>query len=102
MGLEAPPLVKREAAFFMLESEIKRRGTKLLESWGWTVVHLIQTNCNGIPDTLILRRSVTHFIEWKRPGQKPRELQQYRIRKLQDQGFKTLVVTDLKEIEPLR
>lgn len=86
----------------MLESELKRRGTKLLESWGWMVIHLIQTNQNGIPDTLILRSGATYFIEWKRPGQQPRELQKFRIRKLQDQGFKTFVVTDLKELEQLQ
>ena len=86
----------------MLESEIKRRGTRLLEQWGWMVTHLIQTNQNGIPDTLILRNSVAYFIEWKQPGKQPRELQQYRIRKLQEQGFKTFVVTSLKDIEPLK
>jgi len=86
----------------MLESELKRRGTKLLESWGWMVIHLIQTTHNGIPDTLILRKSVAYFIEWKQPGKQPRELQAFRIRKLQEQGFKTFVVTDLKELEKLR
>lgn len=86
----------------MLESELKRRGTKLLESWGWMVIHLIQTNCNGICDTLILRAGVAVFIEWKQPGKKPEELQCYRIRKLQEQGFKTFVVTDLKQLESLR
>lgn len=86
----------------MLESEIKRRGAKLLESWGWMVVHLITTNTNGIPDSLCLRAGQAVFIEWKRPGQKPRELQQYRIRKLQEQGFKTFIVTSLKDIEPLQ
>lgn len=86
----------------MLESEIKKRGTKQLESWGWEVVHIIQCNKNGYPDTFILRSGIIVFIEWKRPGHQPRELQLYRIRKLSDQGFKTLVVTDLKQLENLR
>lgn len=86
----------------MLESELKRRGTKLLESWNWIVIHLIQTNTNGIPDTLILRNDTCYFIEWKQPGKKPEELQLYRIRKLHEQGFKTFVVTDLKELQQLR
>jgi hypothetical protein len=86
----------------MLESEIKCRGTKLLESWGYMVIHLIQTNTNGVPDTLILKAGTAIFIEWKQPGKKPEELQLYRHRKLQDQGFKTLVVTDLKLLEPLQ
>lgn len=83
----------------MLESEIKKRCTKLLESWGWEVVHIIQCNKNGYPDTLILRNSRAYFIEFKRPGKVPRELQLYRIRKLQEKGFKTYVVTSLKDIE---
>jgi hypothetical protein len=66
------------------------------------VIHLIQTNQNGIPDTLILRAGIAVFIEWKQPGKKPEELQLYRHKKLKDQGFKTLVVTDLKQLEPLR
>lgn len=86
----------------MLESEIKRRGTKLLESWNWEVVHIIQCNKNGYPDTLILRAGIAVFIEWKQPGKKPEELQLYRHKKLQEQGFKTFVITDLKELDALR
>jgi Holliday junction resolvase len=86
----------------MLESEIKRRGTKLLESWGWEVVHIIQCNKNGYPDTLCLRGGEAVFIEWKQPGKKPEPLQLYRHQKLKEQGFKTLVVTDLKQLQSLR
>lgn len=86
----------------MLESEIKKKCTKQLESWGWEVVHIIQCNKNGYPDTLILRKSVIFFLEFKQPGKIPRELQSYRIRKLQEQGFKTFIVTCLKDIEPLQ
>jgi hypothetical protein len=83
----------------MLESEIKQRGTKLLESWNWEVVHIIQCNKNGYPDTIILRKSIAYFIEWKRPGQSPRDLQLYRHQKLKEQGFTTFVITDLKQLE---
>lgn len=86
----------------MLESELKKRCSKQLEQWGWMVIHIIQSNCNGIPDTLILRNQRAYFIEFKRPGQAPRELQKYRIRKLQEKGFKTFVVTTLKDIEVLK
>lgn len=86
----------------MLESEIKKKCTKQLEKWGWLVVHIIQSSKNGWPDTQIFRNGVMYHIEFKRPGHQPRELQAYRIRKLQEKGFKTFVVTDLKEIEQLR
>lgn len=86
----------------MLESEIKRRGAELLESCGWMVLHLIQTNTNGIPDTLCMRAGRAIFIEWKQPGKKPEPLQLYRHQKLKEQGFTTLVVTDLKQLEGLK
>jgi hypothetical protein len=86
----------------MLESELKTKGTKLLESWGWLVVHIIQCNKNGWPDSQIYRQKVTYHIEWKQPGQQPRELQNYRIRKLREQGFETLVITDLRQLEILK
>jgi Holliday junction resolvase len=86
----------------MLESEIKRKSKERLKQWGWLVVHIIQSNTNGIPDTMILRKGKMFFIEFKRPGEAPDPLQQYRIRKLREQGFETLVVTNLNQIEHLR
>lgn len=86
----------------MLESELKRKGTKRLEDWGWIVIHLIQTNKNGSSDSIILRKKIIYFLEWKQPGQQPRELQLYRIRKLREQGFETLVITDLRQLEILK
>lgn len=86
----------------MLESELKSKGSKLLESYGWLVVHIIQSSKNGWPDSQIYRRGVMWHLEWKQPGEKPRELQKYRIRKLREQGFETLVVTDLRQIEFLK
>lgn len=86
----------------MLESEIKRSGREQLEKWGWMVIHLLQTNANGIPDTLILRNKQAYFIEFKQPGKRPRPLQSYRIEKLRQQGFQTLVITDVKQLEFLK
>lgn len=86
----------------MLESQIKRKGTKMLESWGWIVLHIIQSNLNGIQDSIIFRAGVIWFIEWKQPGNNPRPLQSYRIEKLREQGFQTLIITDVKQLEFLR
>lgn len=86
----------------MLESKIKKDCRDQLEKWGWLVVHIIQTNKNGHPDTQIYRNGIMYHIEFKQPGKEPEPLQSYRHRKLQEQGFQTLVVTDLKDIEKLR
>lgn len=86
----------------MLESELKRKGTLLLESYGWLVVHIIQCSKNGWPDSQIFRRGVLYHIEWKQPGHNPRPLQSYRIDKLRQQGFQTLVITDVKQLDFLK
>lgn len=86
----------------MRESEIKRQCKDKLQEWGWMVVHLIQTNVNGIPDTLCLRGGRAVFIEFKRPGLSPRELQEYRIRKLREHGFEALTVRSISDIAHLQ
>lgn len=86
----------------MLESEIKRRCAKALESWGWEVVHIIQTNKNGWPDTEAGRAGRLVYIEFKRPGKNPEPLQEYRHTKLRNQGFEVLIVKSLEDIQHLR
>lgn len=86
----------------ILESKLKSDGSKQLVKWGWLVLHNIQTNLNGWPDTQIFRNSRTLFIEWKRPGHEPRPLQSYRHRKLREQGFETLIVHYVEDLQHLK
>ena len=67
-----------------LESKIQARIIKRLEAEGYYVVKLILTNKPGIPDLLCLKAS---FIEVKRPEEKPRLLQEYRMNELRNLGF---------------
>ena len=85
----------------MSEAQLKSACKKLLEKRGWMVVHLIQTNLNGICDTLILKNGRAVFIEFKVPGKEPRELQLYRIRKLREQRFETIIVHRIEDINHL-
>lgn len=71
-----------------LESKIQARIIKRLESEGYYVVKLILTNKNGIPDLLVLKDGKAFFVEVKRPGEKPRPLQEYRMKELTALGFK--------------
>lgn len=71
-----------------LESKIQARIIKRLEADGYYVVKLILTNKNGIPDLLLLKDGKASFIEVKRPGEKPRPLQEYRMKELKYLGFK--------------
>jgi hypothetical protein len=81
----------------MLESVIKSKSRDLLEADGWFVIHLIQTNVNGIPDTLALKLGKAMFIEFKQQGLEPDPLQKYRIGQLKAVGFKTIVIDTVQD-----
>lgn len=81
----------REAA---LESSIQASIIKRYTEEGWLVVKMGLCNMNGIPDLLCLKDGKALFVEVKRPGKKPRRLQEYRIRQLREQGFEVLVLTE--------
>lgn len=78
-----------------LESVIQSSLIKKYESQGYLVVKLILTNKSGIPDLLLLKDGKASFVEVKRHGQKPRPLQQFRIKELQNQGFEVNVIEGL-------
>lgn len=75
-----------------LESAVQSSLIKKFEKQGYLVVKLILTNKSGIPDLLLLKNGKASFVEVKRHGQKPRPLQQFRIKELQNQGFEVEVV----------
>lgn len=77
-----------------LESLIQSRIIKRLEKDGWMVIKLGLTNMPGIPDLLALKDGRARFIEVKRPGEKPRPLQEYRHRQLRENGFDVEVMDE--------
>lgn len=78
----------------MLEQAIQKKITDRLKKEGWTVVKLIKTTMNGIPDLMALRNGETMFIEVKRPTGKVAPLQELRIQQLRDNGFKAEIWID--------
>jgi len=74
------------------EQQIQSKLIKQLEKEGYYVIKLSVTNKTGIPDLLAIPRgSNVEFIEVKRPGQKPRPLQVFRIKELNNHGVKATV-----------
>lgn len=80
-----------------LESKIQSRIIKHLEAQGYYVVKLLLTNKNGIPDLLLLKDGVASFVEVKRPGEKPRPLQIFRMNELSKIGFKCEVLNKVED-----
>lgn len=77
-----------------LESVIQSRIIRRLQNEGWLVVKLSLTNLSGLPDLMALKDGITKFIEVKRPGEKPRPLQEYRHSQLRALGFEVEVLTE--------
>lgn len=70
-----------------LESKIQARIIKRLEKEGYWVVKIILSSKPGFPDLLVLKDGKAFFVEVKRPGEKPRPLQEYRMNELRELGF---------------
>jgi len=79
----------------MLESKIQTKLIKSLEAQGYYVIKLSVTNKPGIPDILAIPPgSNVEFYEVKQPGKKPRPLQEYRIKEINENGFGTAKIYD--------
>lgn len=81
----------------MLEKQIERKLTEEVKKLNGMC--LKQTSLAGIPDRLILLPGgKMAFVELKAPGEKPRKLQQVRIKHLRKIGFMCFVVDGLEMI----
>lgn len=81
-----------EGNLIPLEKKVQERIIKRYTDLGWMVIRLINTNKPGIPDLLLLKDGTARFIEVKRPGKKPRPLQEKRIAQLRAIGFQVEVL----------
>lgn len=84
--------MSHEAFLRMFESDIQRRLVSRYEAEGYMVVKISLCSKPGFPDLMLLKDGMASFVEVKRPGGKPRPLQQYRIAQLRDAGFRVDVV----------
>lgn len=75
-----------------LESEIQRDIVSRYERNGYIAVKIGLCNKPGFPDLMMLKEGEVLFIEVKRPGEKPRPLQEYRIAELRKAGFTVIVL----------
>jgi Holliday junction resolvase len=74
------------------EQQIQAKRIKQLEAEGYYVIKLIKTNKNGIPDIIAIPpNSNVIFSEVKTPKGKVSALQEYRLKELDEYGFRTEV-----------
>jgi Holliday junction resolvase len=71
------------------EQQIQAKKIKELESQGYYVIKLINTNKNGIPDLIAIPpNSDVLFVEVKGPTGKVSKLQEFRHKELEEKGIK--------------
>ena len=76
----------------MTEQQIQSKRIKELEAEGYYVLKLIKTNKNGIPDLLAIPPNCdVLFSEVKTPKGKVSVLQKYRLKELEEYGFRAEV-----------
>lgn len=74
----------------MIEQQIQSKKIKQLESEGYYVIKLINTNKNGIPDLIAIPKNAdVLFVEVKRPSGKLSKLQEFRLKELNEHGLRT-------------
>ena len=76
----------------MTEQQIQSKRIKQLESEGYYVLKLMQTNKNGIPDVIAIPpNSGVLFSEIKTPKGRLSKLQEYRLKELEEHRLRTEV-----------
>jgi Holliday junction resolvase len=73
----------------MTEQQIQSKRIKQLEAGGYYVIKIIKANKNGLPDILALHPDKgVLFSEVKTPEGRLSKLQEYRLKELQEYGFR--------------
>jgi Holliday junction resolvase len=76
----------------MTEQQIQSKRIKELESQGYYVIKLINTNKNGIPDLVAIPPNADIlFVEVKKPDGKLSKLQEFRKKELESHGIRVEV-----------
>lgn len=57
------------------------------------------SSVNGVPDQIVIYNGDIHFVEVKRPNEKPRPLQTHVHDKIKDQGVDVHVVDSYKSVD---
>jgi hypothetical protein len=79
----------------MLERSIQKKVCDYAKSLGWLVFPFKSPSNVGVPDRMFIKAGECFFIEFKKFGKKPTELQKRVHKKLEAQGFQTFVVDNV-------
>jgi len=83
----------------LIENDIENHLNKEVKKLGGMPAKFVSPGLRGVPDRIVLLPGgQLVFIELKAPGEKPRKQQSYRIKQLNDLGFKTQVIDTYESV----
>ena len=83
----------------MRERDIERRLAMETLRRGGVALKFVSPGCAGVPDRIVMMPGgKMGFAELKAPHQKPRPLQERRIRQMRAMGFKVFVIDGIEQI----
>ena len=87
----------------MYEKQLEHKLVALIQSLDGMCLKLVSPGCAGVPDRLcLLPGGRALFVEVKKPGQRVRPLQHYRLKQLTTLGFTALVVDSESCLEEVK
>ena len=86
----------------MVEKDIEKSLVKRIEGVGGKAFKFTSPNRRSVPDRLVLLPGgKVMFVECKRPGGKPTQLQAAEHKRLRDLGFEVLVVDSMDAVKQM-
>lgn len=83
----------------MEESKIEKYLKKEIELLSGKALKFVSPGTSGVPDRIVLLpQGKIIFVELKAPGEKPRPMQEYRIKELKALGFRVEIIDSIEGV----
>lgn len=82
------------------ESSLEAKAIKLSKEHGW-LTYKFTSSERGVPDRIFIKNGLTVFVEFKKKGEKLRELQKHQQKRIRDQGVPALYFDSINDFKKL-
>jgi hypothetical protein len=84
----------------MIENNVENYLNREVKKLGGRAAKFVSPGLRGVPDRIVLLPGGKMvFIELKAPGEKPRKQQMYRMKQIEDLGFKTYTIDSYEAVK---